>query len=540
MSSSHLTNVANQGIRANSQGKYAEAADKLTQALAERQAPRWFLERSKAYLRTNQPDLALRDAENGLCIALERANRTFMTEAQIRRAIALFRLGRFADADVVAFWAIRLTLGAKATEDDGQQNKVDDNGDYTERAKELKGEKNPNEASLLNSVGPQTTESSLRNQALTWRAQALTQMEKLPAGHDGRKVHNIIKYPARSQGPAIENPPQPSLDEQSNPDNTPKAIHSMDTWEDVWSLYNDMYTRQKIRCSFYQTETSVTVDFFVKNLSPEQISVESESRAIKISPVQGVSLGSFTGPIILQLSGDIRHEATRYTVKSMKIELVLQKLRAGKWPALRREDADIVDNLSISPSQGADFARFSHFITANSYKEPSELELPHYDSDPPAWYRTLLETLQSKMSNESSSPMARVGASTPTGTVLPTQSQNVTAGDSPADKPASATGQETKVTKQSGGAPAYPTSSRNGPKDWDAVDDEDEEEATNQGDVNSFFQQLYQGADEDTKRAMMKSFVESNGTALSTSWDDAKSKTYKTSPPDGAEAKKWD
>lgn len=38
----------------------------------------------------------------------------------------------------------------------------------------------------------------------------------------------------------------------------------------------------------------------------------------------------------------------------------------------------------------------------------------------------------------------------------------------------------------------------------------------------------------------MKSFIESNGTALSTSWNDAKSKTYQTQPPDGVEAKKWE
>src|SRR5580700_4584058 len=90
-------------------------------------------------------------------------------------------------------------------------------------------------------------------------------------------------------------------------------------------------------------------------------------------------------------------------------------------------------------------------------------------------------------------------------------------------------------------APAYPTSSRKGVKDWDAVakealkkekkaegkevcdagldgdgDDDDEE-----GDpLNGFFKKLYKDANPDTRRAMMKSYIESNGTALSTNWED--------------------
>lgn len=65
----------------------------------------------------------------------------------------------------------------------------------------------------------------------------------------------------------------------------------------------------------------------------------------------------------------------------------------------------------------------------------------------------------------------------------------------------------------SSSAPSYPTSSQKGPKNWDNIDDEGgDEDPSKNGDVNSFFQQIYKDADEDTKRAMMKSFVESNST----------------------------
>ena len=88
---------------------------------------------------------------------------------------------------------------------------------------------------------------------------------------------------------------------------------------------------------------------------------------------------------------------------------------------------------------------------------------------------------------------------------------------------------------------AYPTSSKTGPKNWDNLEGLDEEEGKDGagGDVDSFFRSLYEKADPDTRRAMMKSYVESSGTSLSTSWDEAKDKTYTALPPDGSEAKQW-
>jgi hypothetical protein len=97
-------------------------------------------------------------------------------------------------------------------------------------------------------------------------------------------------------------------------------------------------------------------------------------------------------------------------------------------------------------------------------------------------------------------------------------------------------------------APSYPTSSKSGPKNWDKLaetltakkkpakkpkkDKKKENESPGSSDedggadsdydtgdaVDGFFKKLYAGADDDTRRAMMKSYVESNGTALSTNW----------------------
>ncbi|EJP64546.1 CS domain-containing protein [Beauveria bassiana ARSEF 2860] len=88
--------------------------------------------------------------------------------------------------------------------------------------------------------------------------------------------------------------------------------------------------------------------------------------------------------------------------------------------------------------------------------------------------------------------------------------------------------------------PAYPTSSRTGPKNWDALDVGEDGKEDEDGDVNSFFKKLYKGATPEQQRAMMKSFTESNGTSLSTDWNDVKGRTVETIPPEGVQATKWE
>jgi len=57
--------------------------------------------------------------------------------------------------------------------------------------------------------------------------------------------------------------------------------------------------------------------------------------------------------------------------------------------------------------------------------------------------------------------------------------------------------------------------------------------------VNSFFQKIFSDADDDTRRAMMKSFQESGGTTLSTNWEEVGKNRVEVKPPTGSEWKKW-
>ena len=83
-----------------------------------------------------------------------------------------------------------------------------------------------------------------------------------------------------------------------------------------------------------------------------------------------------------------------------------------------------------------------------------------------------------------------------------------------------------------GGVPGYPSSARV-KHDWSKL--EKEVAADKEGDaaLNDFFQTLYKDADDETRRAMVKSYTESGGTALSTNWKEVGKGKVEVSPPEG-------
>lgn len=90
----------------------------------------------------------------------------------------------------------------------------------------------------------------------------------------------------------------------------------------------------------------------------------------------------------------------------------------------------------------------------------------------------------------------------------------------------------------------FPSSSKK-TRDWgkleaEIVKEEQDEKPEGDAAVNKFFKEIYGKGSDEQKRAMMKSFQESNGTVLSTNWDEIGKGPVDTKAPDGLEFKKYE
>ncbi|KAJ9147994.1 hypothetical protein P3X46_030093 [Hevea brasiliensis] len=104
--------------------------------------------------------------------------------------------------------------------------------------------------------------------------------------------------------------------------------------------------------------------------------------------------------------------------------------------------------------------------------------------------------------------------------------------------------QKINVSSVGSRRPSYP-SSKSRAKDWDKLEaqvksEERDEKLDGDAALNKLFRDIYQNADDDMRRAMTKSFVESSGTVLSTDWKEVGSKKVEGSAPEGMVMNKWE
>ncbi len=201
---------ASRGAAALKESKYAEAVTQYTAAISRSPgAVDYYIKRSTAYQRSWPPDYnaALEDAEIAVNLATQRAKRELIGQAQLRRGIALFGLGRYADAGHCFSIVRRL---------------------------------NEKESSLL-----------------IWEKKVEGKLKELDEGAKEREVtiSDVPDVKLPSQGDKAQKESDPKADDGSK-----KGVLEKKVEDPVQTPAN------KIRHEWYQTPDSVTIELFAKGV----------------------------------------------------------------------------------------------------------------------------------------------------------------------------------------------------------------------------------------------------------------------------------
>ncbi|KAG6006470.1 hypothetical protein E4U21_007014 [Claviceps maximensis] len=480
---SHITQ-AKQGLGALDARKWDEAVQALSKALLASTNPAWLLARSRALISLKRYGEALNDANLAFHAAFDRNKRELLSEAHYRRAVAHFRLGQYANGDCCCMYAMRLCKDFPAIEkEDPKLKHVDENGFWTVTLEDVRLEAADD---VFNAPAPASYPDNAKTsanvhawrRASTMRQQCINAMEKLPADDAARRVTVSLKPERKSLA---------DLTTDNTKSGSVNAVNAANVADAAAPASSQNPPSKALVVQDYQTNHVITVSIFSKGVNQAELDVEFLPDHVRLNPI--VYPDGEEKEWTVRLYSQIDPTASSYKVTPKKVELCLTKKSAGKWPRLSKEE-------SVDP--GVE-------------KERAELE-------------ALKAAAKQRATESSNIKEAQKAVSAPEAALATGVAGKNTAAAAAAGK---------KTT-----GPAYPTSSRTGPKNWDKIvsDDDDGEE---EGGVDEFFKKLYSSGTDDQKRAMMKSFTESNGTTLSTDWLDVGARKVGTSPPDGVEEKKW-
>jgi suppressor of G2 allele of SKP1 len=208
-----MSSQADLGQKALAAKNYDAAIKHYTEALKSSNSPLWLTQRSTAYQRSGNHDLALLDAEDAVLQAISRGKRELIAAAQMRRAIALYGLGRYGDARLCFTWVRKLN------------------------------EKEPG-------VG-------------TWQAMAMKEYEKLDADAEARKV-TIKETPDKVMRAAPE--------AEESKIETP-ASASANTQKEIQVVAPAQTPKEKIRHEWFQSNDKVTITIFAKGVPKDKAEV---------------------------------------------------------------------------------------------------------------------------------------------------------------------------------------------------------------------------------------------------------------------------
>ena len=461
---------ATHGAAALASGDASTAVSAYTQALVQHPtSPDYFIQRSTAFTRLKDPlqpqhNLALRDAEYAVLLGQKRARREKIQAAQQRRVIALFGLQQYGNAAFVLSTMERWRTKEKKDKMEGDmwKAKIDQKLNTLSQddpARQVTVKEYPDTELPNDSAMKKVLKSQLKADG-TFKFPGECEGEAIGETQTDILAGNLVKDPENVPADGIK------VDRETTVLTEPASSPSQSSATTSQSM-------AKVRHEWFQNAQNVTVTLYAKGVPKDKADIEINEDSISVSfphPSNPSSTFTFTLDPLFAL---IDISASKASVMSTKIEITLRKQTPGqKWNALEGS-APLKEKTTIHQQDSATKATFLSTLAEDSKKS--------------------------------------------------TQT-----------------------------APSYPTSSRSGPKNWDKLADDltakkktsqkhkekdkteksDERESEHEhedndldsdygGDpVDGFFKKLYAGADDDTRRAMMKSYQESGGTALSTDWKD--------------------
>ncbi|KAI9041691.1 co-chaperone SGT1 [Aspergillus affinis] len=319
-----------------------------------------------------------------------------------------------------------------------------------------------------------------------WTLKVKSQLNKLAEG-DEKAAVTVAEYPT-----GIKSPSEKELKQQleafksgKTGDNSILALEKHQSSIDEGAASSALESKpvpssvpaaasvEKVRHEWYQSNESVVVTLYVKGVPKDKASVQLASDSVTVGfPLPSGADYDFT---LDPLFATIDAAASKVSVMSTKIELSLRKQTPGqKWSALEATSTDVKLADRQAPVSSA----------------PSSSAAPTYPSSsrngPKDWDK-LASTLTEKKTKS---------------------------GDKGKKKTATGDGAADSKNDQAG------NESDGGDSDYEGGDP-----------VDSFFKKLYAGADPETRRAMIKSYTESQGTSLSTNWNEVSQGKVEARPP---------
>jgi suppressor of G2 allele of SKP1 len=267
---------ARKGDAALSASKSEEAIEHYTKAISVNStAVKYYIGRATAYQRVKKYTESLHDAETAVVLAKKRASRELIKDAQFRRAVALFHLAQYSDAEYLL----------------GIVRKFD------EKDKMLP----------------------------IWEAKITNKLKDLPEDDEKRKA--TVKETPDVELPSTSSPPKPARIEELAPvavKQEPKAVAPT--------------PKDKIKTDWYQTATIVTLSIMAKGVPKDQASVEIEKDTVSISFPVAESSSEYVYSID-PLYAPIDPAQSTYRVRPTKVEVYLHKATPGvKWHNLEGKE----------------------------------------------------------------------------------------------------------------------------------------------------------------------------------------------------------